>query len=158
MPAPTWVEADQEDSAGAGSDGRDESGVPLWDGEGMTVLLAEDNEINVLYAQALFQRWNVEVDVAADGIEALECLGKRDYDVVLLDVQMPNLDGLATLRRIRSNERAAGVTSGRPVYMVTAFADDETRQEAEQAGSTGFVTKPFGPQVMLDVLKSSRVD
>ncbi|MDA0940254.1 MAG: response regulator [Bacteroidetes bacterium] len=156
MPAPTWVEADKEGSAGAVSDVRDEGGVPLWDGEGMTVLLAEDNEINVLYARALFQRWSVDVDVAADGIEALECLGKRDYDVVLLDVQMPNLDGLATLRRIRSNERATGVASLRPVYMVTAFADDETRQEAEQAGATGFVTKPFGPQVMLDVLKAVR--
>jgi len=158
MPAPTWVEADKADSAGAGSDVRDEGGVPLWDGEGMTVLLAEDNEINVLYARALFQRWSVDVDVAADGIEALECMGKRDYDVVLLDVQMPNLDGLATLRRIRSNERATGVANGRPVYMVTAFADDETRQEAEQAGATGFVTKPFGPKIMLDVLKAVRAE
>ena len=156
MPAPTWVEADKEDSAGASSDVRDDRGVPLWDGKGMTVLLAEDNEINVLYARALFQRWSVDVDVAADGIEALECMGKRDYDLVLLDVQMPNLDGLATLRRIRSNERATGMASGRPVYMVTAFADDETRQEAEQAGATGFVTKPFGPQIMLDVLKAVR--
>jgi len=158
MPAPTWVEADKEGSAGAGSDVRDEGGVPLWDGEGMTVLLAEDNEINVLYARALFERWSVDVDVAADGIEALECMGKRDYDVVLLDVQMPNLDGLATLRRIRSNERATGVASGRPVYMVTAFADDETRQEAQKAGATGFVTKPFGPKIMLDVLKAVRAE
>jgi PAS domain S-box-containing protein len=158
MPAPIWVEADKDASAGASSDETDRGGVPLWDGQGMKVLLAEDNEINVLYAQALFQRWNVEVDVATDGIEALEWMGKRDYDVVLLDVQMPNLDGLATLRRIRSNERAGRVTNGRPVYMVTAFADDETRQEANQAGATGFVTKPFGPQVMLDLLKANRAD
>ena len=57
----------------------------------MRVLLAEDNEINILYAKALFQRWNVQVDIAHDGLEALACFETQSYDVVLLDVQMPNL-------------------------------------------------------------------
>ena len=70
---------------------------------------------------------------------------------------MPNLDGMATLRRIRASERATGQSSRRLVYMVTAFADDETRQEAEMAGATGFIAKPFSPSVMLEVLKLGKV-
>ena len=120
----------------------------------MRVLLAEDNEINVLYAKALFQRWNVQVDIARDGLEALACFETQSYDVVLLDVQMPNLDGLATLRRMRTMERQERERETCPIFMVTAFADDETRTTSVNEGANGFLAKPFSPSDMMNVLRN----
>ena len=128
--------------------------VPKWDGSGTSVLLAEDNNINVMYAVALLKKWNVEVDVASDGLEALKLLKRRQYDVILLDVQMPNLDGLETLRRIRAQDKSAQSDSQR-VFMVTAFADSDTRDAATLAGASGFLAKPFSPLELLSVLTTS---
>ena len=128
--------------------------VPKWDGSGTSVLLAEDNNINVMYAVALLKKWNVEVDVASDGLEALKLLKRRQYDVILLDVQMPNLDGLETLRRIRAQDKSAQSDSQR-VFMVTAFADSDTRDAATLAGASGFLAKPFSPLELLSVLATS---
>ena len=75
------------------------------------------------------------------------------YDAILLDVQMPNMDGLETVRRIRARERD---TEGemQQVFMVTAFADVETREMAQAAGANGFLAKPFAPDELFDVLRS----
>ena len=118
------------------------------------MLLAEDNEINVLYAKALLDRWNVELHLAQDGEEALEQWSKAAFDVVLLDVQMPVLDGLEVLRRIREEERQRQSNSVTRVYMVTAFADKETRMKARKEGATGFLPKPFSPAQMMEILVS----
>ena len=127
--------------------------VPNWNAEGMRVLLAEDNDINVLYAKALLDRWKVHVDVAPDGQRALDLMERGRYDAILLDVQMPNMDGLETVRRIRARERD---TEGemQQVFMVTAFADVETREMAQAAGANGFLAKPFAPDELFDVLRS----
>ncbi len=127
--------------------------VPNWNAEGMRVLLAEDNDINVLYAKALLDRWKVHVDVAPDGQHALDLMEGGRYDAILLDVQMPNMDGLETVRRIRARERD---TEGemQQVFMVTAFADVETREMAQAAGANGFLAKPFAPDELFDVLHS----
>ncbi len=127
--------------------------VPNWNAEGMRVLLAEDNDINVLYAKALLDRWKVHVDVAPDGQHALDLMEGGRYDAILLDVQMPNMDGLETVRRIRARERD---TEGemQQVFMVTAFADVETREMAQAAGANGFLAKPFAPDELFDVLRS----
>lgn len=127
--------------------------VPNWNAEGMRVLLAEDNDINVLYAKALLDRWKVHVDVAPDGQHALDLMEGGRYDAILLDVQMPNMDGLETVRRIRARERD---TEGemQQVFMVTAFADVETREMAQAAGANGFLAKPFAPDELFDMLRS----
>ena len=148
LPAETWSDSPQESSVSAAP------AVPAvmdWDGSGIKILMAEDNELNIMYAKALLQRWKVNFDVVPNGAEALEQMNSNDYDLVLLDVQMPVMDGLETLQRIRSNERRAG-SVGLPVYMVTAFADDETRNKARDAGATGFVAKPFAPAELQEVL------
>lgn len=149
IPSKTWDKSTQP----RGTEGDHVSQVPEWDGEGMRVLLAEDNDINVLYAKALLDKWKVHVDVAPDGQHALDLLEEGRYDVILLDVQMPNMDGLETLRRIRAGERDAG-RDPQQVFMVTAFADVETRGIAQAAGTNGFLAKPFAPNELLDVLRS----
>ena len=153
VPAPVW-ESETESNPDM-SQGDDELTVPQWDGHGLRVLLAEDNDINVLYAKALFERWNVELHLARNGEEALGQWLKERFDVVLLDVQMPVMDGLEVLRRIRTEEHQRGGASRTQVFMVTAFADDETRKHAENAGATGFLPKPFSPVELMQVLLQS---
>ena len=93
IPAPVWHEDDGERrSSYDGSDTNDVS-VPEWDGPSMDILLAEDNDINVLYARALLERWGMKVSLAKDGLEALDLWEKGTFDLVLLDVQMPTMDG-----------------------------------------------------------------
>ena len=150
VPAPVW-ESETESNPDMSQDD-DELTVPQWDGHGLRVLLAEDNDINVLYAKALFERWNVELHLARNGEEALGQWLKERFDVVLLDVQMPVMDGLEALRRIRTEEHQRGGASRTQVFMVTAFADDETRKHAEKSGATGFLPKPFSPVELMQVL------
>ena len=149
IPSKTWDNPSQPQ----GGEGSHVKQVPEWNGAGVRVLLAEDNEINVLYAKALLDKWKVHVDVAPDGHHALDLMEEGRYDVVLLDVQMPHMDGLETLRRIRAGERDAERVP-QQVFMVTAFADAETREEARVAGSNGFLAKPFAPEELRDVLQS----
>lgn len=153
VPAPTWDSSSTSNPEL--SRDKDDLTVPEWDGEGMRVLLAEDNDINVLYAKALLDRWKVELHLAKDGAEALNQWSQNHFDVVLLDVQMPVMDGLEALRRIRSEEHERQSESVTRVYMVTAFADDETRTNAKKAGASGFVAKPFAPAELMEVLVSA---
>ena len=130
----------------------DDLTVPQWDGRGLRVLMAEDNEINVLYAKALFERWNVELHISKNGEEALRRWLEEPFDIILLDVQMPVMDGLEVLRRIRIEEHERVGATPSSVFMVTAFADDETRKQAKKAGATGFLPKPFTPSELKQVL------
>ena len=148
IPAQTWQPSEVESNT-VSNEG-DVQAVPEWDGANLRVLLAEDNELNILYAKALMEQWNVRVDVAKDGLEALQHFENAEYDVVLLDVQMPNMDGLEVLGRIRRKDRGRE----QRVYMVTAFADEQTRVEAARAGANGFVAKPFDPSELKGVLAS----
>lgn len=153
VPAPTWDSSSTSNPILSLNE--DDLTVPEWDGEGMRVLMAEDNDINVLYAKAMLDRWNVELHLAKDGAEALNQWSQNHFDVVLLDVQMPVMDGLEALRRIRSEEHERQSESVTRVYMVTAFADDETRTNAKKAGASGFVAKPFSPAELMEVLVSA---
>jgi signal transduction histidine kinase/CheY-like chemotaxis protein len=115
----------------------------------MRVLLAEDNQVNALLATALLTRAGHRVDPVANGIEALEALGRADYDVVLMDVHMPEMDGLQATRRIRALE---GTKSKTPIIAVTANAMDDDRRRCMDAGMDDFVTKPISPDALFDVL------
>lgn len=153
IPAPEWNEASPLKSPDSGDNNA--LLVPDWDGQGLRVLLAEDNEINVLYAKALLDRWHVEVDFAKDGEEALHMWSTGNYHLVLLDVQMPLMDGLEVLRRIRTEEHQRMDGRSTSIFMVTAFADDETRMMSKKAGTSGFLAKPYSPTDLLEVLTTS---
>lgn len=103
------------------------------------VLLAEDNPVNQRVAVALLGALGCEVDVARDGREAFEAVQRGAYDAVLMDMMMPEMDGLEATRAIRAlaDERAAI-----PVIALTANAFAEDRAACEAAGMSGFVTKP----------------
>ena len=118
----------------------------------VTVLLVEDNEFNREVATILLQDAGVRVDAAANGQIALQKLATGAYDVVLMDMQMPVLDGLAATRAIRANPALAGL----PVIAMTANAMDADRDACLQAGMDAHLAKPIEPgrlwAAILDVL------
>ncbi|WP_118840613.1 PAS domain S-box protein [Salinibacter ruber] len=105
---------------------------------GARLLVVEDNETNQVVVRDLLVGWGAEVDVVGDGVAALERLDAVAYDVVLMDVQMPRMDGLEATRRLRHD-----LGSDVPVIALTASMLRENRQEAFAAGMDSFVSKPF---------------
>jgi two-component system sensor histidine kinase/response regulator len=120
--------------------------------DGLRVLLVEDNEINQQIAVELIEGVGGLVTVAGDGRQAVEGLEQAGdplpYDVVLMDVQMPEMDGYQATGRLRSQERFAAL----PIVAMTAHATLEERQHCMAAGMNGHVAKPIDPAELYDVL------
>jgi len=112
----------------------------------LRILLAEDNKVNQLLATSLLTKAGHRVDVAANGIEAVHAVVHREYDVVLMDMQMPEMDGLEATRRIRA---LPAEVSQIPIVAMTANAMVEDRIRCEQAGMNGYVSKPIDVAVLM---------
>ncbi|MFR9803184.1 response regulator [Pseudonocardia sp. RS010] len=126
-----------------------EASPPAPPAEDLRVLLADDNPVGRRVGLLLLERLGHRADTAATGLEVLAALEQREYDVVLLDVQMPELDGLETARRI-SSARPAG---GRPwLVALTANAMAGAREECLAAGMDDYVTKPVRLADLADAL------
>ena len=104
---------------------------------GLRILLAEDNRINQKVAVALLQRAGHWVSVACDGVEALALLAQNEFDCILMDVHMPNLDGLEATRSIRATGNRI------PIIALTANAMRGDREVCLEAGMNDYVVKPF---------------
>jgi PAS domain S-box-containing protein len=113
----------------------------------LSVLLVEDHEINRKLAEIMLARTGCDCVCAKDGEEALAVLAQRDFDVVLMDVMMPVMDGLSALRVLR--EREVGTGRRTAVLMVTAHAMTGDRERFLAAGADGYVSKPMS-QVVLE--------
>ncbi len=109
--------------------------------QGAHVLLVEDNEINQQVATEILQQAGVTVDIAENGVQALAALDARVYDAVLMDVQMPVMDGYEATRRIRTNDRLQAL----PIIAMTANAMSGDREKSLAAGMNDYVTKPIHP-------------
>jgi two-component system, sensor histidine kinase len=107
---------------------------------GLRVLLAEDNAVNQRVAQRFLERLGHTVTVANDGREAVECWRGQPFDLVLMDVQMPEMDGFEAVAAIRAAERASGLRT--PVVALTAHAMSGDRERCLAAGMDGYLTKP----------------
>jgi PAS domain S-box-containing protein len=122
------------------------------DPPGLRILVAEDNRINVMLATALLGKMGHRVDTVANGREAIEALARAPYDLVLMDVHMPEMDGLEATRRIRQAE-AAGRRRGRlPVIALTASTLEGDRQICVEAGMDAFLSKPLNPEALRSAL------
>jgi signal transduction histidine kinase/DNA-binding response OmpR family regulator len=106
---------------------------------GKTVLLVEDNELNQQVGRELLANEGAQVDVAADGVQALAALERKKYDLILMDMQMPRLDGLGATRQIRGLPGYAHT----PIMAMTANAFNEDRERCFAAGMTHFIAKPI---------------
>jgi CheY-like chemotaxis protein len=106
------------------------------------ILLVEDNNINQIVAQQILKKSGFEADIASGGKEALEILSEQDYDLVLMDVQMPGMDGMETTRIIRdtsSSVRNHKVT----VIAMTAYSAPEDQKMCLDAGMDDYISKPL---------------
>ena len=115
----------------------------------LRILLAEDNVVNQKLALRLLQQMGYRADLAANGVEAIECIERQHYDVVLMDVQMPEMDGLEASRRITAKWAA----DQRPrIVAMTANAMQGDREECLAAGMDDYVTKPIRVDVLVEAL------
>jgi CheY-like chemotaxis protein len=109
---------------------------------GVRVLLVEDNPVNALLAQALLGREGCSVDRAATGAEALDAAAQAPYDLILMDLRMPDMDGLSAARAIRMRGTST------PIVALTANSFEEDRHACLAAGMDDFLTKPLSPAAL----------
>jgi len=116
------------------------------------VLVAEDNAVNQQVAMGILRRMGAHVDAVASGREAIDALRQAPYDVVLMDVQMPDMDGLEATQRIRGGEATAAAAK-LPVIAMTAHALQSDRDRCLAAGMDDYVAKPVNPPELYAVLE-----
>jgi two-component system, sensor histidine kinase and response regulator len=121
-------------------------------GESLRVLLAEDNAVNRMVATRMLEKRGHQVVVTLNGKEALAALQKDTYDLVLMDVQMPEMDGLEATRTIRGLELGTGFHQR--IIALTAHAMVGDRERCLEAGMDGYLTKPLRPQDLDQLLDS----
>jgi len=115
------------------------------------VLLAEDNVTNQQVALGILKKLGLRADAVVDGSEAIRSLETIPYDLVLMDVQMPEMDGFEATRRIR-DPRSAVLHHGIPIIAMTAHAMQGDRERCLEAGMDDYVTKPISPQALAEAL------
>jgi len=135
------------ENVGSGPVDVQESGFP-----GMRVLVAEDNEVNRFFIETLLTSWDVEVAMVETGQQALNAMADGDFDLVLMDIQMPEMDGLEATRQHRAREVESGAALHLPIIALSAFAFDHDRKAALEAGMDGHVSKPFSRADIVEVL------
>ncbi len=116
---------------------------------GAHLLLVEDNDLNQEVAQALLEGAGLRVDIASDGRQAVDMVAAHDYDLVLMDMQMPGMDGLEATRLIRADPRWADL----PIIAMTANAMASDREDCLRAGMNDHVAKPIDPARLFDTLR-----
>jgi CheY-like chemotaxis protein len=141
--------ADVGAGAGAREGGVDAAPEPRQSLAGLRALLAEDNEINQLIAVELLSAKGVQTDIANNGLEAVAALEKKPYDVVLMDIQMPEMDGLAATARIR----ALPAYRDLPIIAMTAHAMAGDREISLEGGMNDHLTKPIEPDLLYAALE-----
>lgn len=117
---------------------------------GISVLLVDDNSVNQQVAVAILQKQGFKVDIANDGLQALILFQTNNYNVVLMDCQMPVMDGFEATRKMRSHESESG-NERTPIIALTANASDEDREACLDSGMDDFLVKPMRIKAVIDV-------
>jgi CheY-like chemotaxis protein len=118
-------------------------------GRKLRLLLAEDDPTNQFVAVRLLKGLDIQVDVANDGMEAVHAAERRAYDVICMDMRMPQMDGLQATRAIRAS---LGLSHGVPIIAMTANAFTEDVQACRDAGMNDFVAKPVSKQMFIEAI------
>ncbi len=118
----------------------------------LRILLAEDNETNQQVAQAILQNEGLQCDIAVNGAEAAALAARRDYDLILMDCQMPEMDGFSATQRIRARENGAAAARV-PIIALTASATTRDREECLAAGMDDYLSKPIEPDRLIQMVE-----
>ena len=113
------------------------------------ILLAEDNLVNQKVASTMLRKRGHTVDVVNNGQEAVNAVRENNYDIVLMDIQMPTMDGIAAVSEIRSDQQYADL----PIIALTAHALEGDEERFLEAGMNGYVSKPFRPHQLYAVVE-----
>jgi CheY-like chemotaxis protein len=116
----------------------------------LKILLVEDNQVNQLVATAMLATQGYLIDVAENGLEGVKAVINGDYDIVLMDIQMPEMNGVEATHEIRALD---GDKSSVPIIAVTAHAMHGDRETYLAAGMNDYVSKPIDPKLLLDAIK-----
>jgi len=116
----------------------------------LRVLLAEDNRINQMLAKRLLERWGHEVVLAETGRQAVTAHAQQKFDVILMDVQMPEMNGFEATAAIRAVEGTS--SDGTPIVAMTAHAMKGDRERCLAAGMNDYVSKPIDPAILFAVI------
>jgi signal transduction histidine kinase/DNA-binding response OmpR family regulator len=119
--------------------------VTLSDLTGKNVLIVEDNELNRFLAVTILKKWNANIHIAENGEEAVAAVKNKEIDIVLMDIQMPVMDGVAASIAIRNE-----LNSNVPIIALTANALESEKEKCWQAGMNEYITKPYNPNYLLE--------
>jgi len=115
------------------------------------VLVAEDNLINQKVTTSLLNKLNIKPDVVVNGLKAYEACLEKDYHLILMDVQMPEMDGFMATETIREMEVSSGTHI--PILAMTAFAMKGDKEKCLAAGMDHYITKPINPQELYSIVE-----
>ncbi|XPV75710.1 MAG: response regulator [Desulfovibrio sp.] len=115
---------------------------------GTSVLIVEDNKPGQIVIRGVLRKWNIEPDTAANGLEAIKAVKKKDYDIILMDIQMPEMDGLEATRRIRKMDDKNPV-----IIALTANAMKQDKERCLEVGMDDYMVKPVDITNMAAVLQ-----
>ncbi len=121
--------------------------------DSLNVLVVEDNDLNAKFAAAILKRLNFNIDFAINGRICIEKFLENDYDLILMDIQMPVMNGLDATVEIRKLELQLEVEHRIPIIAITAFAFEHDKQNCLDAGMDDYLTKPYRPQDLIDLIK-----
>ena len=114
------------------------------------ILVVDDSRVTQHMLKLLLRRNNFDVTVAGDGVAGLSALSAETIDLIIADINMPELNGLDMVAAMREDARFTKL----PVLMLTATSDDDHQARASQLGVNGFITQPFDSQQLISTVKS----
>ncbi|HAA14019.1 MAG TPA: hypothetical protein DCE41_20940 [Cytophagales bacterium] len=119
--------------------------------EGLRVLVVEDNAVNQMVIRKFLRKWNANMDTAHNGVEALKKVEFAEFDLILMDLQMPEMDGFTATKRIRALRHTN--LHEIPIIALTASVQLGSKHRVFEVGMNDFVTKPFNPEELLGKIK-----
>ena len=117
-----------------------------------SILIVDDSLVDRMKLSLAVKALGHEVSEAKDGQEALDAVGRQQFDLILLDLLMPGMDGFETLRQLRASDSAASA----PTVVVSSLEDENELQRATELGAVAHLRKPFAPAELAQVLKFAR--
>lgn len=122
--------------------------LPPKEFENLSVLLVEDNQMNVYVASKFLERWKTKISLAKNGKEAVKMVQENTYDFILMDLQMPEMDGFEATKKIREMQ----ITT--PIFALTANVNADARAKVLESGMNDYISKPFNPQELISKISA----